>query len=181
MKEKIKKLLRNFPVLFYIFRFLRNMLIDYPKWLMFKIAKNWVILNRISMGLRPMIWKMTGVNIKGKVSIAYDVYYDVNCAKMITIEEGAWVAPGVKLLCHRRDMSTYSVGDDYNKLPYLFGEIVLKKGCSIGLGSIIMPGVIIGEGSMIGAGSVVTKSIPDWSIAVGNPAKVIKQIPKRDE
>lgn len=181
MKEKIKIALQDFPITFSILRFFRNMLIDYPRWIVFKIAKNWVVLNRISMRLRPWLWKITGVNINGKVNIAYDVYYDVDSAKMITIEEGAWIAPCVKLLCHRRDMSSYFVGDDYNKLSYLFGEIVLKKGCSIGLGSIIMPGVTIGEGAMIGAGSIVTKSIPDWSIAVGNPAKVIKQIPRRNE
>ena len=38
-----------------------------------------------------------------------------------------------------------------------------------------MPGVTIGKGSVIGAGSVVTKDIPDWSIATGNPAKVVKK------
>jgi acetyltransferase-like isoleucine patch superfamily enzyme len=38
-----------------------------------------------------------------------------------------------------------------------------------------MPGVTIGFGSVIGAGSIVTKSIPSYSIAVGNPAKVIKK------
>ncbi|GAB1482744.1 hypothetical protein MASR2M78_15600 [Treponema sp.] len=40
----------------------------------------------------------------------------------------------------------------------------------------ILPGTIIGRGSVIGSNSVVTKSIPEYSIAVGNPAKVIKTI-----
>ena len=44
----------------------------------------------------------------------------------------------------------------------------------IGQKAIILPGVNIGDESIIGAGSVVTKSIPPYSIAVGNPAKVIK-------
>lgn len=44
-----------------------------------------------------------------------------------------------------------------------------------------MPGVTIGEGAVIGAGSLVTKDIPAWTIAVGRPAKVVKQIPKREE
>jgi acetyltransferase-like isoleucine patch superfamily enzyme len=43
------------------------------------------------------------------------------------------------------------------------------------MGSIIMPGVSIGEGAIIGAGSLVTKDIPPYALAVGNPAKVIKQ------
>jgi len=38
-----------------------------------------------------------------------------------------------------------------------------------------LTGVTIGKGTVIGAGSVVTKSIPEYSIAVGNPAKVIKR------
>jgi len=46
--------------------------------------------------------------------------------------------------------------------------------CFIGAGSIVMPGVKIGDGSVIGAGSVVTKDIPSGSLAVGNPARVIK-------
>lgn len=45
----------------------------------------------------------------------------------------------------------------------------------IGEGVCIMPGVSIGYGSIVGALSVVTKDIPDYSIAVGNPAKVIKE------
>jgi len=45
----------------------------------------------------------------------------------------------------------------------------------IGEGVCVMPGVVIGKGSVIGALSVVTKNIPDYCIAVGSPAKVIKQ------
>jgi len=176
MKEKIKEKTSKIPVLFWTLKLARNMLLDYPKWIIFKIAKNWVVLNHICVRLRPWLWKLTGVKIKGKVSIGYDVYYDVNCAKYISIEEGVWITARVLLLCHKRDLSGYRFGDDINRLPYLFGHIVLKKGCHIGMGSIIMPGVTIGEGTIIGAGSVVTKDIPAWTIAVGNPARVVRQI-----
>lgn len=52
--------------------------------------------------------------------------------------------------------------------------IVIDEDVWIGAGCIILDGVHIGKGSIIGAGSIVTKSIPPMSVAVGNPAKVIK-------
>lgn len=152
----------------------------YIKWLLFKIAKNWVVLNRIHPRLRPWIWKLTGVHIKGNVSIGYDVYYDVGNANQLTIEDGVWIASRCLLLCHRRILDDYNVGDDYNKLPYKREPIYLKKGCVIGMGSIIMPGVTIGEGAIIGAGSLVTKDVPDWTIAVGSPCKVVKELEERE-
>lgn len=153
----------------------------YRKWLLFKIAKNWVILNRISPRLRPWLWKRTGVKIQGKVSIGYDVYYDVGNASLITIEDGAWIASQCLLLCHKRVLTDYHVGDDYNRLPYQKHEIVLKKGCCIGMRTVIMPGVTIGEGAIVGVGSLVTKDIPAWTIAVGNPAKVVRNITENEK
>ena len=143
-------------------------------WWLFKIAKNWVVLNRIHVSLRPAIWRYTGCNIGNNVSIGYDVYYDVGNASLITIEDKAWIASRSLLLCHKRDLSKYKVGVDYNNLPYLQEPIIIKKGSVIGMGAIIMPGITIGEGAIVGAGSLVTKDVPAWSIAVGNPSKVVK-------
>ena len=55
-------------------------------------------------------------------------------------------------------------------------RVNIGKNVWIGSGSIILPGVSIGDNAIIGAGSVVTRNIPENSIAVGNPAKVIKKI-----
>jgi UDP-2-acetamido-3-amino-2,3-dideoxy-glucuronate N-acetyltransferase len=55
-------------------------------------------------------------------------------------------------------------------------QTLLKRGCSLGAGSVILPGVTIGEGAMVGAGAVVTRSVPDYSVVVGNPARVIRKI-----
>jgi acetyltransferase-like isoleucine patch superfamily enzyme len=46
----------------------------------------------------------------------------------------------------------------------------------LGMGTTVMPGVTIGEGAIIEAGALVTKDIPTWTVVVGNPAKVIRQI-----
>ena len=52
--------------------------------------------------------------------------------------------------------------------------VKIENGVWIGNNVIILPNVTIGEKSIVGAGSVVTKSIPAYSVAVGNPAHVIK-------
>lgn len=55
-------------------------------------------------------------------------------------------------------------------------SVVIREGAWIGANAIILPGVTIGRNAVVGAGSIVTKSIPDYSVAVGNPAKVIRKI-----
>ncbi|MFA7116532.1 MAG: acyltransferase [Bacteroidales bacterium] len=129
--------------------------------------------------LRPWVYRKVGCKIGKNVFIGANVYLDSGHADLITIEDNAYVTGKTVLLCHKRDLNNYCFGDDYAKLPYKKGEIRLCKGCSTGTGTIIMPGVTIGEGAIIGAGSLVTKDVPAWTIAVGRPAKVIKQIPKR--
>ena len=146
------------------------------KWWLFKIAKHSILLNRIHVNARPKLWKLTGCNIEGNISIGYDVYYDVTNASLIHIEDGVWITSRCLLLCHKRDLKNYIYGSDINKMPYIKEKIHIKKGAHIGMGSIILPGVTIGEGAIIGAGSLVTKDIPAWTIAAGNPAKVIRNI-----
>lgn len=148
------------------------------KWKIMQIQKI-CILNPLSLKIRPWLWKLSGVNIKGSVKIGYDVYYDVGYAHLITIEEGTWITSRCLLLCHRRDMSDYKKGDNVNMLPYITSEIKICKGVHLGMGSIVMPGITIGEGAIIGAGSIITKDIPPWTIAVGSPAKVVKVIEER--
>ncbi|WP_232323192.1 acyltransferase [Streptococcus sp. S784/96/1] len=63
----------------------------------------------------------------------------------------------------------------YMNQDLVFSPVEIGDGCWIGEKAIILPGVKIGKKSIIGAGSIVTTSIPDYSIAVGNPAKVIKK------
>jgi acetyltransferase-like isoleucine patch superfamily enzyme len=59
--------------------------------------------------------------------------------------------------------------------PLDIKPVIIEDEVHIGANSVVTAGVTIGKRTQIGAGSVVTKSIPPFSIAVGNPAKVIKQ------
>lgn len=62
----------------------------------------------------------------------------------------------------------------------LGAPIILEDNVWIGTRAIILKGVTIGEGAVIGAGAVVTRSIPSTTLAVGVPAKVIRQITKNE-
>ena len=71
----------------------------------------------------------------------------------------------------------FAAGHDYFSLdlPDVSAAVVICRNAWVGGNTTILPGVVIGEGAVVGAGSVVTKNIPAYSVAVGNPAKVIKR------
>ena len=92
----------------------------------------------------------------------------------VHIGNGVLIASDVLITSENHSIDP-EAGALYMDQPLICKDVIIKNGCWIGEKVVIMPGVVIGEKSVIGAGSVVTKNIPDYSIAVGNPAKVIKQ------
>ena len=121
-----------------------------------------------------------GAKVGKNVFIGEYVRPDLNHSNLITIEDGVHIAADVRFLCHKKDLSNYYVGDIYGQQPYKYGEIHLCKNCAIGTGSLVMPGVTVGEGAIVGAGALVTKDIPAWTLALGRPAKVVKEINRRE-
>lgn len=128
---------------------------------------------------RQKYWIKCGAHIEGQINIGADVYFDAGNAEHIYIGEGAWITSRCLLLCHKRNLSRYYKGSDINQMPYIIADIHIGKGVHVGMDTVIMPGVTIGDGAIIGAGSLVTKDIPAWTIAVGRPAKPIKEIEDR--
>lgn len=95
---------------------------------------------------------------------------EVRIGKYTTIAERCYITDhmhGETTLEHLK-MHTYS------RPLYSKGKVNIGDCVQIGEGCVIMPGVSIGEHSIIGANSVVTKDIPPYCIAAGNPAKVLK-------
>lgn len=114
---------------------------------------------------------------KNEMIIGYNTWIGQNCffhsAGGINIGNAVGIGPLVKIL------TSSHLETDINKPvlyePLSFKKVKIKDGCDIGVGTIILPGVTIGEGSIIGAGAVVTEDIPDYAVAVGCPAKVIRK------
>lgn len=102
--------------------------------------------------------------------ISENVFINVNSylddKAEIRIGKGTWIAHFVKIITATHIPETM----EETEKPVLIGNF-----CWIGANTTILPGVKIGDFSIIGAGSVVTRDIPPYSIAVGNPAKVIKK------
>jgi len=63
---------------------------------------------------------------------------------------------------------------DWSRVPMV--PVKIGNKAWIGAHAIILKGVNIGEGAVVGAGSVVTKDVPDWTIAAGNPARIIRPL-----
>ncbi len=143
------------------------------------VMNNWLLSPLLPRKIRPWVLRKIGCQVGRNTFFGSQLWIDAGHADLITIEDYVHVTGRTVLLCHKKDLSSYCQGDNYADLPYMTGKIHLKRGCSTGTGTIIMPGVTIGEGAIIGAGSLVTKDIPDWSIAIGSPAKVVKQIQRR--
>lgn len=57
--------------------------------------------------------------------------------------------------------------------PDAFPRTLVRRGASIGANATLLPGITIGAGAMVGAGAVVTRDVPDGTIVVGNPARVV--------
>ena len=94
---------------------------------------------------------------------------DIGAFTYIQAKSGVVIEDFVQIGSH---CSIYSESTIDNKK----GKVILKKNCKIGSHSTIMPGVTIGENSVVGAYSFVKDSIPDNALALGIPAKVIRNI-----
>jgi acetyltransferase-like isoleucine patch superfamily enzyme len=93
----------------------------------------------------------------------------------IVIEDDVMLGSGVHIYVsnHRFDDVNRAVIDQGHSPSQ---QVTLCKGCWIGAGCIILPGVTIGENAVVGAGSVVAGDIPARVVAVGNPARPVRQL-----
>lgn len=118
-----------------------------------------------------------------------------DCGKNITFGKNVFVNSG----CHFQDQGGVTIEDDCligaqvefatinhgqdpaHRGDNHFAPIHLKQGVWVGSHATILPGVTIGKYAIVAAGAVVTKDLPDYAVAAGVPAKVVKFVPHSEE
>ena len=121
------------------------------------------------------------------IYVGNNVSVNMNCTfvdcNTITIGDNVLIASNVQLYTatHPVELSerltpNWSIETEQYFCRTYALPIKIGNGCWLGGGVIVLPGVTIGDCSVIGAGSVVTKDIPENSLAVGNPCHVIRKI-----
>lgn len=129
---------------------------NYLKELVYRLRGEYTTEKLISMGMT------VGKNFKRRNGVILDPGH----CWLIEIGDNVTMAPRVHILCH--DASTKQFLD-YTKI----GRVTIGDNVFIGAESVVLPGVTIGNNVIIGANSTVTHDIPENSVAVGSPARVI--------
>ncbi len=115
--------------------------------------------------------RFNGVKIGSNTFISLGAKIDTQFGK-ISIGDNVHITSGCVLLAH--DGALKQIDPTANPR----GQIIIEDNVFIGVNSVVLMNVTIGENSVIGAGSIVNKSIPANSLAIGNPAKVIRHFDK---
>lgn len=114
------------------------------------------------------------------IEVGKNLFMNYNCtiidvAKVI-IGDNCQIAPNVSIYT-----AGHPVHPEIRNTMYEYGiGVTIGDNVWIGGNTVILPGVHIGSNTVIGAGSIVTKDIPEWTIAAGNPCKVIRKITEED-
>jgi acetyltransferase-like isoleucine patch superfamily enzyme len=144
------------------------------------------LVESANVGARTRIWAFAHVlpgaiigedcNICDHVFIENDVKVGnrvtVKCGVQLwdglTLEDDVFVGPNATFTNDRFPRS--------RKYPERYPETVVRQGASIGANATILPGITIGVGAMVAAGAVVTRDVPDHTLVVGSPARVVRNL-----
>src|SRR6478736_6054253 len=136
-----------------------------------------------TIGSRTRIWALVHVLPKAKIGADCNVCDhtfiegDVIIGDRVTIKTGISLWDGMRIeddvflgpnACFTNDKRPRS-----KQYPPEFPQTLLKEGCSVGANSTTLPGLTIGCYAMVGAGAVITRNVPDFGLAYGNPARLV--------
>lgn len=95
-------------------------------------------------------------------------------ARNLSFGSNIMIGPGLVIECDNHEYHHTGKTMFETRNNRIIGNVTIENDVWIGANVVILPSVVIGEGSIVGAGSIVSKSLPPYTICVGNPCKPIK-------
>jgi acetyltransferase-like isoleucine patch superfamily enzyme len=146
--------------------------------LRFNYVHSWILHNlafhSTHSGFTIKMQKLRGVKIGKNCHLNPYAFLDLVYPELITLEDNVTLGSYSMLFAHSNPTANIFLKQgDY---PRKIGEIKIKSGAVINPGAVITAGVTIGKNSIISPNSLVSHDIPDYSVVVGNPGRVIKKI-----
>lgn len=144
------------------------------------------ICESLSVGFNTKVWAFShilpGAVIGDNCNICESVFIEnkVFIGNRVTIKNGVQIWDGIRIeddvfigpnVTFCNDKYPISKNRDFKLL-----ETTINEGVSIGANATLLPGLTIGKKSIVGAGSVVTRDIPPFTVVIGNPARILREI-----
>jgi acetyltransferase-like isoleucine patch superfamily enzyme len=131
------------------------------------------VRERVELGDDVVVGRGSLVENDTTVGAMTKIQADAYITAYSTLEEHVFVAPCV-----------VTTNDDFMGRTERRHELVrgptIRRGARVGGGAVLCPGVVIGEEAFVGAGAVVTKDVPPHVVVVGNPARVLRDVPEEE-
>jgi len=124
-----------------------------------------VIREQNQIGDDFSLWNGSTIDYGCTIGSRVKIHCNVYVAQFTTIEDNVFLAPGVTI-----------ANDPHPLCGLCMRGPTIKQGARIGVNVTLLSHITIGEGALIGAGSVVTKDIPAYTLAYGNPARPVKSV-----
>jgi acetyltransferase-like isoleucine patch superfamily enzyme len=99
----------------------------------------------------------------------------------VTIEDEVFIGHNVTFINDLFPRSTNGQGRLQTEADWECRPTLVKRGASIGSSATLLCGITVGEHALIGAGSVVTKDVPPYAVVAGNPARILRYLPRSEE
>jgi acetyltransferase-like isoleucine patch superfamily enzyme len=130
-----------------------------------RISSTATIMNRKSLNIADHVWVWH--------------YTILDATEGLIIGEGTQIGAWVGIFTHGSENAIRLLGKEFvhinneERIGYTRGSVKIGSYTFIGAKSVILPGIEIGNGCLIGSGTLVTKDVPDYSVVVGSPGKII--------
>jgi UDP-2-acetamido-3-amino-2,3-dideoxy-glucuronate N-acetyltransferase len=128
------------------------------------------VRERVTVGDDVVIGRGSLVENDTTIGASTKIQADAYITAYSTLEDNVFIAPCV-----------VSTNDNFmgrtERRHELIAGPTIRRGARVGGGAVLCPGIEIGEEAFVGAGAVVTKDVPPRTVVVGNPARVIREVP----